>query len=106
MGKYEVILKGFDGGTDSTDHLIKWIEAYCEVAVKHYCAEKGLEIEKLSNCLPNDYPCDDVAPWYLNFYRCDCGEEWQDEWSCTCDDKCPNCNTSVQAFDFVDLLKT
>jgi DNA-directed RNA polymerase subunit M/transcription elongation factor TFIIS len=27
-----------------------------------------------------------------NFYRCpDCGEEWQDEWSCGCDDDCPEC---------------
>jgi predicted nucleic acid-binding Zn-ribbon protein len=31
---------------------------------------------------------------YRNFYRCDdCGHEWQDEWSCMCDDDCPECGS-------------
>lgn len=31
-----------------------------------------------------------------NAYRCgDCQEEWTDDWSCQCDDNCPNCGTSV-----------
>jgi predicted nucleic acid-binding Zn-ribbon protein len=30
--------------------------------------------------------------WYRNHYECDrCGNEWEDEWSCTCDDDCPSC---------------
>jgi hypothetical protein len=30
--------------------------------------------------------------WFLNFYECDrCGHEWTDEWSCMCDDECPEC---------------
>lgn len=30
--------------------------------------------------------------WFLNSYRCDrCGKEWQDDWSCGCDDECPHC---------------
>jgi predicted nucleic acid-binding Zn-ribbon protein len=30
--------------------------------------------------------------WFLNYYTCDrCGEDWTDEWSCRCDDDCPNC---------------
>jgi hypothetical protein len=28
---------------------------------------------------------------YTNFYRCDCGEEWQSNWSCGCNDECPAC---------------
>jgi predicted nucleic acid-binding Zn-ribbon protein len=29
---------------------------------------------------------------FLNHYRCEeCGEEWTDEWSCQCDDSCPEC---------------
>jgi hypothetical protein len=31
--------------------------------------------------------------WYLNYYtcaRCDC--TWTDEWSCMCDDDCPECD--------------
>lgn len=30
--------------------------------------------------------------WYRNYYECDrCGCEWQDEWSCMCDDDCSEC---------------
>ncbi len=29
---------------------------------------------------------------FVNHYRCpECGEEWQDEWSCACNDECPGC---------------
>jgi hypothetical protein len=28
---------------------------------------------------------------YTNFYCCDCGEEWQSNWSCGCNDECPAC---------------
>ncbi len=40
---------------------------------------------------------------FRNFYRCDCGEEWKDEWSCTCDDRCPACNTSCSPHDSEDV---
>jgi len=31
---------------------------------------------------------------FRNFYRCgECGHEWSDEWSATCDDDCPHCGT-------------
>jgi len=30
--------------------------------------------------------------WYLNRYECSrCGSDWQGEWSCMCDDDCPQC---------------
>ena len=30
--------------------------------------------------------------WFRNYYQCDrCDHEWQDEWSCMCDDDCPSC---------------
>jgi hypothetical protein len=33
--------------------------------------------------------------WFRNFYHCgDCGTSWEDEWSCCCDDECPNCGSS------------
>lgn len=29
-----------------------------------------------------------------NFYKCpNCGERWEDLWSCACDDQCPKCLT-------------
>ena len=34
--------------------------------------------------------------WYMNHYECDrCSTHWHDEWSCKCDDKCPNCNAAM-----------
>jgi predicted nucleic acid-binding Zn-ribbon protein len=33
--------------------------------------------------------------WYLNTYECSkCGHTWDDEWSCCCDDDCPECGAS------------
>ena len=33
--------------------------------------------------------------WYRNHYHCDdCGTAWEDEWSCCCDDECPDCGSS------------
>jgi hypothetical protein len=30
--------------------------------------------------------------WFRNFYICpECGNEWEDEWSCMCDGDCPEC---------------
>jgi hypothetical protein len=38
-------------------------------------------------------------PWFVNHYKCDeCGTEWQDEHDCTCDDKCPKCNTAMTPY--------
>jgi predicted nucleic acid-binding Zn-ribbon protein len=32
--------------------------------------------------------------WFVNHYRCgDCGETWDDEWSCMVDDDCPKCGS-------------
>lgn len=32
--------------------------------------------------------------WFCNYYKCErCGYDWTDEWSCTCDDDCPNCGS-------------
>lgn len=30
--------------------------------------------------------------WYRSYYECArCGHGWSDEWSCMCDDDCPDC---------------
>ena len=34
---------------------------------------------------------------FLNHYECtNCGNSWQDEWSCACDDRCPVCDTVTE----------
>ena len=36
--------------------------------------------------------------WYSNHYICeDCDATWTDEWSCMCDDDCPNCDARHMA---------
>lgn len=32
--------------------------------------------------------------WYNNHYECECGCKWADEWSCMCNDECPECGLS------------
>jgi hypothetical protein len=39
---YEVTLKGFDGSTDRTDHLIKWIVATSRSALENWLDASGL----------------------------------------------------------------
>ena len=41
---------------------------------------------------------------FCNFYRCsECGTEWQDDWSCTCNDRCPECNTETEPYKSEDI---
>jgi O-acetyl-ADP-ribose deacetylase (regulator of RNase III) len=41
---------------------------------------------------------------FRNFYRCsDCNTEWDDEWSCTCNDKCPDCNKEIEPYLSEDI---
>lgn len=33
---------------------------------------------------------------YRKPYKCtQCGTEWEDIWDCLCDDRCPNCDTTM-----------
>jgi len=46
--------------------------------------------------------------WFRNFYQHkDCKEqpgiEWQDEWDCMCNDKCPACNKEIEPYKSEDL---
>lgn len=37
----------------------------------------------------------ECQPAYLNNYDCPCGAQWDDIWSCGCDDECPQCGADV-----------
>jgi hypothetical protein len=42
--------------------------------------------------------------WYLKYYECsECSTKWTDEWSCTCNDRCPNCRAETEPYDDEDL---
>jgi hypothetical protein len=41
---------------------------------------------------------------FINHYRCPVdGTEWSDEWSCTCNDKCPTCNKEIEPSESEDI---
>lgn len=41
---------------------------------------------------------------YLNHYRCEeCDVSWDDEWSCQCDDECPECGRDFTPVSSDDL---
>jgi hypothetical protein len=42
--------------------------------------------------------------WYLKYYECsECGTKWTNEWSCACNDRCPNCRAETEPYDDEDL---
>ncbi len=41
--------------------------------------------------------------WFNKYYRCSKGHEWQDEWDCLCDDRCPVCNESCEPYDHAEI---
>ena len=41
--------------------------------------------------------------WFHMTYNCDCGEVWEDEWECACNDKCPLCNKEVEPYKFEEV---
>lgn len=47
--------------------------------------------------------------WYRNHYHCgDCDTDWEDEWSCCCDDECPICGSGdwspVESEDLTEVV--
>lgn len=40
---------------------------------------------------------------FRNFYDCPCGYHWTDDWSATCDDRCPMCDTSCSPTNSEEL---
>jgi hypothetical protein len=48
--------------------------------------------------------------WFLNHYRCDeCSRRWANDWSCMCDDECPNCEardfSPVRSDDLTEIIE-
>lgn len=48
----------------------------------------------------------DTEMRFTNHYRCDNGHnivEWDDVWSCKCDDECPECGISISPYASDDI---
>jgi hypothetical protein len=55
-------------------------------------------------------PDEDNTNWFLNHYcHDDCpvepGIEWDDEWDCMCNDRCPACNAEIEPYESEDITK-
>jgi hypothetical protein len=50
---------------------------------------------------PLDEPAED-AMRFLNRYR-HCETDWEDAWSCACNDRCPVCDAEIEPYESVDL---
>jgi predicted nucleic acid-binding Zn-ribbon protein len=39
---------------------------------------------------------------FTNYYRCPrCAHEWEDRWSCACNDSCPECGLrDIEPYDY------
>lgn len=46
MKIFEAVLKGFDGTTDNTDHLIKWICASSKEKAEEAISRTGFELDR------------------------------------------------------------
>lgn len=44
--------------------------------------------------------------WFNKYYRCSKGHEWQDEWDCLCNDRCPVCNKETEPYDHAEIDQT
>lgn len=36
---------------------------------------------------------------FVNKYRCPCGHEWEDQWDCKCNDRCPTCDKEIEPYE-------
>jgi hypothetical protein len=63
----------------------------------------------MTSALMNDSSQSDSetpSAWYINHYCCPyCQLEWQDEWDCACNDRCPTCNKEIEPYES-DLIES
>lgn len=46
MKIFEAVLKGFDGSTDNTDHLVKWVSAPSKESAEKAVKNAGYELDR------------------------------------------------------------
>lgn len=42
-------------------------------------------------------------PHRFRMFYSHCGTEWEDTWSCACNDRCPVCNREIEPYDFGEM---
>lgn len=108
-----------DIGIDELTQLVLRLPMDSQMALtRHANALLALDPESEINALVNEltFPTppaitqeEDDTPklWFRNHYECPtCAISWDDEWSCQCDDECPECGVSYSPVDSDDLTET
>lgn len=115
---YQLTLRGYDGSTDATDDLVKWIAAPDEAAARRYADSRAdweghsdLEKTDLSpyNQLDTgemvldgvdvivDETGSSIGRRTLNRYH-HCGRQWETIWDSGCNDSCPVCEAEIEPY--------
>lgn len=55
------------------------------------------EFESVLDTDDDGLPCK-----FENQYKCECGHEWINWWSCACNDRCPKCNKEIEPFETIE----
>lgn len=51
-----------------------------------------------------DFEAEEAPTWFRNSYHCEsCNEDWEDEWDCACNDKCPTCNKEIEPYESEEI---
>jgi hypothetical protein len=102
---------------DAAPKLYRYMETACPS--KHWnngsgiCADCGYDLQSTEPEQDHfNEKEEEGETLYLNSYRCDHegrteeGQEpceWQDEWSCACNDKCPVCNAEIEPYESTEI---
>ena len=105
MKVYQLTLRGFDGSTDETDHLIIWVKAPSIDDVSLVCKEHDLDyvsIDEIDIGLDDEMDIglglEDIGIDYEVFenrYK-HCGIGWTSNWTSQCNDECPVCGKEIE----------
>lgn len=64
MKTFEIVLEGFDGDTDATDSLIKWVSTYSEATLKTRLNRSGVKYSSLHEIEAPLYEDDLDDEWF------------------------------------------
>ena len=95
MKVYQVTLRGFDGSTEKTDHLIIWVKSPSIEGVSFIITENNLDYISIDETsLALDVPGIDYEVFENKYEHC--GIAWTDCWTSQCNDECPICGKEVE----------
>jgi len=60
-----------------------------------------MKIETIITAVPSEPQTPDR---FRNYYECPHdGTKWNDEWTCTCNDRCPTCDSEIEPYFSEDI---